>query len=176
MRAARLSDALDTSLHVVLALPTRDERLFRAQVSYLVRLLEAVRPQGGHELEVVHGTAGDAGMAAARERDPRVVVVDAGVGTRDACRLVDELGVPVFVARDPRATGARIAVGDLLSRRPESGTADELLARARERDDDVVVVGHPPSSWLTRLTGDRTAERVVRRCARSVMVVPAPGG
>ncbi len=226
-RAARLCDVLGADLHAVLALPRKDESLFRAQVSYLARLLEAVRPQRGHELEVVHGTPGEAGVAAARERDPEMVVVDAGVGGREACRIVDDVGAPLFVARDPRAMGEMIAASDLIPHRlpvlsitrdyaralerpmtafhnasptdplatterrlkrlfgfareahaadavvaQGASTLESLLSLAHERDADVVAVGHRPCTWMSRLVGKRLAERVVRRCQRSVMVVP----
>jgi nucleotide-binding universal stress UspA family protein len=53
-----------------------------------------------------------------------------------------------------------------------ANTIDALLDLATERDADVIVVGHRPRSGIRRLLGRSTAERVIGRSGRSVLVVP----
>lgn len=54
-------------------------------------------------------------------------------------------------------------------------TVDAVLELARERDADIVVVGHRPRPWFSRLLGQGTTERIIERSRRSVLIVPVGG-
>ncbi len=113
LRAKRLSNALGATLHAVLSLPDDATRFDTAHVAYVRRLLQHMGPPCDHELEIVRGSLEVAGLDVARELDPVVVVLDASASTGFACRIVDELGLPALVARDPRTGGELIAASDL---------------------------------------------------------------
>lgn len=113
LRAKRLSNALGANLHVVLALSATRSKLDTAHVSYVRRFLQHTKPHGDHTLEIVRGALADVGLDAARAQDPVVVVLDAEAGPKLACRVVDDLGVPALVARDPRSNGELIAASDM---------------------------------------------------------------
>lgn len=113
LRAKRLSSALGATLHAVLALPDLPSPFDTAHVSYVRRLLQRMGPPCDHELELVRGPLEVAGLDIARDLDPVVVVLDANASTGFACRIVDELGLPALVARDPRTGGELIAASDL---------------------------------------------------------------
>lgn len=248
-RAAELAEAMHGTLHVLLAIShdVVDDRpeLVRAGVR---GLLEGLPSHVPHELEVVRGTAAQRGIQIARIRCPVLIVVDSGYGASEACRMADELAIPVLVARQARPDGGVVAASDLrhprypvlsqashladalerdvmffhnatlpapfaldplagpasytaalahrdgvvasrrarlrdLATRParraracvarQPNTADAILDVARDRDPDVVVVGHRPRSWLQWLMRrGRITARVVARCRRSVLIVP----
>jgi nucleotide-binding universal stress UspA family protein len=76
-------------------------------------------------------------------------------------------------ARLDRLAGADAHVHSIVTR---AGTMIEgLLDLARDRDADVVVVGHSPRSWWQRLLGRGTTERLVEQARRSVLIVPLDG-
>lgn len=56
--------------------------------------------------------------------------------------------------------------------RQDPDTAAAILAEARERDADLVVVGARKRTWFGRLFGGGVASRVVDRARRSVLVTP----
>jgi nucleotide-binding universal stress UspA family protein len=51
-------------------------------------------------------------------------------------------------------------------------TVSTLLGLASDRGADLLVVGHHPRAWLWRFLGRGTAERLVDRSRRSVLIVP----
>lgn len=245
-RAASMADALDAKLHVVLAIPQGTAEQHPAlAASHISELLALRPPRNGFELELVRGELAVRGTEIARAESASLVVVDARFGAKEACRLADEVGVPVLVARDAKANGVWIAatamwhleypvlkVARELSRElgqdivyfhnarpvlsyvpapgsvrsyPESlelqveaartkrsrlerlangapnargivardaNTVGAILSVARERDADVIAVGHRRRSWLARWLGIGTTERVVARSRRSVLIVP----
>jgi nucleotide-binding universal stress UspA family protein len=246
-RASSVSNALDANLHVVLAIPRGTAPRHPSLVaSHVLDVLRSSAPRHGFELEVVRGSLAELGSEIARDEAAALVVVDSHLGSKRACRLAHELGVPVLVARDARPDGDWIAASDMQHRKfpvlsvardfaralerdiiyfhnakpgpvyvadPMAGaasyvemlksqdesaaakrerlesmarrqanarsrvvraanTADALLQLARDRDADMVAVGHRRRSWLGRVLGRGTPERVVDHCRRSVLIVP----
>lgn len=246
-RAAAMSDGLEAKLHVVLSIPEATASRHPALVARNVAdLLSASAPRRGYELEVVKGSIVELGAEIARDEDAALVVVGPRFGAKEACRLADELGVSVLVARDARRGGDWIAASDMLhltypvlstarelsralerdllffhNARPVpvfvgdpmvgaatyagmlalqddaaaakrsrlqhlaategrldsivgrgASTVDAVLDLARTRDADLVAVGHHRRSWLERLLGRGTAEKIVERSRRSVLIVP----
>ncbi len=57
-----------------------------------------------------------------------------------------------------------------------ANTTEALLDLARDRDADMIVVGHRPRTWFSRMFARGTTERLVARSRRSVMVVPLVNG
>lgn len=51
-------------------------------------------------------------------------------------------------------------------------TVEAILQLARERDADIVSVGHQHRSWLSCMMGSGVTERLIARCDRSVLVIP----
>lgn len=51
-------------------------------------------------------------------------------------------------------------------------TVGVLVDLARDRDADMVVIGHAPHRWWRRLVRQDTTEQLVRRTRRSVLIVP----
>lgn len=246
-RASDLSEAIDAQLSVVLGMPRRAATTHPdLLVAYVIEMLRARAPRRSFELHVVCASIAEVGAEIARDLAADLAVVDAGLGASEACRLVDDLGAPVLVARDERPEGTWIAASDMayfgfpvlsvardlarvldrelvyfhnaapvsvMASDPMAGagsltevlklqdddaeakrarleqfahadrrarglvtragsTVGALLDLAADRDADVLVVGHHPRSWLWRLMGRGTAERVVKRSRRSVLVVP----
>jgi nucleotide-binding universal stress UspA family protein len=134
-RASRMSDALDATLHVVLAIPRGTATTHPTLVvAHVADLLRATSPRYGHELEVVHGPLDEVGFDIARDEEAALVVVDAQFGAAKAGRLAERLGAPVLVARDERADGDWIAATDMQHLEfPVLSIAREL-ARAVDRD------------------------------------------
>lgn len=54
-------------------------------------------------------------------------------------------------------------------------TVSALLHVARNRDADVIAIGHRWHSWLARFVGTDTTEAIVENSIRSVLVVPVDG-
>lgn len=73
-------------------------------------------------------------------------------------------------ARLRRLAGADPMVKTMVTQSPNE--VEAILLVAKERDADVVVVGHRRRSWLSRWFARDIAERIVERCSRSVLLVP----
>lgn len=73
-------------------------------------------------------------------------------------------------ARLRNIAGTDPLVCTMLDRAPS--TVDAIVAVARERDADVIAVGHRRRSWFARLFKRDVGERVVARVIRSVLLVP----
>lgn len=113
-RAVQLADGLRARLHVVLSIPRGTAPIHPALVAARVSSrLEARPPRQGFDLEVVHGDLRAHGLEIAAELAASLIVVDSAFGTLAACRAVDLLEVPVFVARDAREQGDVIAATDM---------------------------------------------------------------
>ncbi len=112
-RATRLSNALGARLVVVLVVPETTLAMHPALViRHIADLLFVRSPRHGHDLEVVRGSVANDGTAVIRELAPSLVVVSMH-HSDDACRLADELSLPVLVARDIRTGGKWIAASDM---------------------------------------------------------------
>lgn len=133
-RAARISDALGAKLYTVLVMPrgtsARRPSLVSAQVA---DVLKTMCPRAGFDLEVVHGSATDLGIQIANASEPIVVVVDPAFGTKNVCRMVDTLQVPVLVAREARPAGGLVAASDMLNLRFPVLSLGREYARALAR-------------------------------------------
>lgn len=113
-RAVHMADALEARVDVLLAIPegtaSAHPALFVSQVSHIV---EALRPRHGFHLDVFHGTVDDAARSVGK-RAPLLLVVDPSIGARTVTSLVEDLEIPVLVARDAR-DGEIIAATDMRS-------------------------------------------------------------
>jgi nucleotide-binding universal stress UspA family protein len=116
-RASNVATALNARLEVILAIPEgtaeRHPSLISAHAS---DLLAALRPRRDFTFEIVHGNALEMAAEMASNRDAELVIVDAAYGSRAATRLVEKTGIPVLIARDPRATGELVAASDMRDR------------------------------------------------------------
>jgi nucleotide-binding universal stress UspA family protein len=143
-------------------------------------------------------TAHDTVVAASDLDDPRFTVLRsaATLGRHLASHLVAVHNVPpvvvpatvripesgVYLAAEPADLGARearlrCAACELDPEAEavvcqEPSTAEAILAAARERDADLVVVGTRPHSWFDRVVTGTVAVRVVDRAVQSVLVMP----
>ncbi len=91
------------------------------------------------------------------------------------CRYasVSDLVEAGIAAKAARLHGIAIAherVDAVIAREP--ATEEAILELARERDADVVVVGRRARSWVGRVLGHHLTEHLLRRCQRSVLIVP----
>jgi nucleotide-binding universal stress UspA family protein len=66
--------------------------------------------------------------------------------------------------------GAASSVEAVVWRAPH--TVDAILQVARDRDADIVVLGHRRRSWFRRLVGGSITERILEQSRRSILVVP----
>lgn len=127
-------------------------------------------------------TSGDAIVAATSLRDPRLPVV------RRAADMIDRFETTLVCVHDLEGTttGPEIerrrcllataleplAISRELVIDYEPEPADAVLAAARERDADMIVVGVPRKTWLEILQHPTVASRVVASARRSVLLVP----
>ena len=236
--------ALGAELSFVFAIPSPPYIGRSPLTPSLLARLRGMSPTGHFDVELHRGNLRQVGIEMARTKSPALVVVGSTAGT-EACSLVDELHVPVLVARDAPTGGPILAASDMehleypvlatareyaqalerkitffhnahlpsfstsetmasfdyastfalqeqvveaksaclrklagdapnvdtfVARAPR--TVNAILELARQSDADIVSVGHQRRSRLGRLLGQRVAERLVRRCKRSVLVVP----
>jgi hypothetical protein len=129
--AARIANTLDAELCVVLAVGQRaltDQSRVCCQIS---DLLETVGPRRGYQIHVRRGVSAQVGVTLGREHDIMLVVVDSRYPTADTCHLVEELAVPVFVARDPDAAVVVIGHGPRSWWARILGRGERVLERSR---------------------------------------------
>jgi nucleotide-binding universal stress UspA family protein len=114
-RAVNMANALGARVDIIVAIPKNTSGEHPALVlSHLSYLVEALRPEHGFSLDVVHGSLEQAATTLTSNPRPLLVVVDPVIGASATTSLVEALGAPVLVARDPRH-GEIVAATDMQS-------------------------------------------------------------
>lgn len=90
-----------------------------------------------------------------------------GLAMQDGVAAAKRRRLSRFSARDR-------TVDSLVTR--DGSTLDAVLGLARDRDADLIVVGHQRRAWISRLFGRGTTERIVEHSQRSVLIVPIHRG
>lgn len=129
--AARVTNTLDAELHVVLAVSRRSATDQSRVCGHISDLLETVGPRRGYTIHVGRGGSAQVGTVCGREQDVVLVIVDSRYPTSEACHLVEELAVPVFVARDPDAAVVVLGHGPRSWWARILGRGERVLDRSR---------------------------------------------
>lgn len=129
--AGRIANTLDAELCVVLAVPRRNHGGHSRICCQIADLLETVGSRRGYRIRVGRGSSAQLGVTLGREHGVMLVVVDTRYSTGDACHLVEELAVPVFVARDPDAAVVVIGNGPRSWWARILGRGERVLHRSR---------------------------------------------
>lgn len=110
LRASRLASSFDARLKILDIVP---RQLHHPPGTTPIASASAMLGRAHCDVEVLYGDLSSTVIGRAREYESSLIVLGGATTTAQACELVDELHLPVILAREARPSGRFLAASDM---------------------------------------------------------------